>query len=252
MSIQVIERASLVLDVLAEKGDASLAEITEITGLKKTTLLTIIQSLVSAGLAGRAENGNYTLGPKLQAFALILATKRGLKRAAADALRIFVAQTGESAVVSVISKEQFIYLVQAYQKQELVIESNCLASESIYETATGRVLLSALSDKELEFFVRKNGLPQTTEWQGCTTITNLKETLLKVRTDKMVFRNSDDYRPAAMAMPVHDHAGAICAAIGATIPTCRASDTYIENIGNALANASEHISKTLSLWLKDK
>jgi IclR family acetate operon transcriptional repressor len=61
--IQSIERASMILWYISDKGTAKLNEISEYTGLNKSTAFGILQTLEHVGQIARTNNGlEYTLG----------------------------------------------------------------------------------------------------------------------------------------------------------------------------------------------
>jgi DNA-binding IclR family transcriptional regulator len=93
--VQVLDRAVLLVDVVARDGAASLAELVAATELPRPTAHRLAVALERHGVFARDDAGRFVLGAKVAAWGAIAGG--GLARAAGPVLARLVADTGESA-----------------------------------------------------------------------------------------------------------------------------------------------------------
>jgi DNA-binding IclR family transcriptional regulator len=96
--VGVIDKSAAILEALAERGPASLADLVEATGISRPTAHRLAVALESHGLVGRDDRGRFRLGVRLAAWgrsAVSLSTTM-LERSA-DVLAALRDETGESA-----------------------------------------------------------------------------------------------------------------------------------------------------------
>lgn len=96
--VAALERGLSILDAF-KPGVAilSLAEIAALTGLYKSTILRLCESLLRLGYLQRSEDGRYRLGAAVLLFARIYQDAFNLRDAVVPTLRSLTARTGETA-----------------------------------------------------------------------------------------------------------------------------------------------------------
>jgi DNA-binding IclR family transcriptional regulator len=94
-SVQVLDRAVLLVDVIADRGASTLAELVDETDLPRPTVYRLAVALEQHGLLVRDSEGRFTLGGRIAGWAA--AADRGLVERAQPVLARLVAATGESA-----------------------------------------------------------------------------------------------------------------------------------------------------------
>jgi DNA-binding IclR family transcriptional regulator len=105
-TIQSIERAAAILRSLAagERGGRRLIDVTEETGLGKSTAHRILQTLVQVGLVEQdAESGMFYLGFGLLTLGATAADRHGLNELAGPSLLAIADRTGDTVYLSVRS-----------------------------------------------------------------------------------------------------------------------------------------------------
>jgi DNA-binding IclR family transcriptional regulator len=96
--VGVIDKSAAILEALAERGPATLAELVEATGVSRPTAHRLALALEAHGLVGRDERGRFRLGVRLAAWgrsAVSLSTT--MLEQSADVLAELRDETGESA-----------------------------------------------------------------------------------------------------------------------------------------------------------
>jgi len=127
----------------------------------------------------------------------------------------------ESVLLGSIDRGRVLNLKYVPGKQALRVHEPEDVSDHSYCTAFGKVLLSSLSEEELETYLREIKLEQFTP-NTITTQENLRRELEKVREQGFA-QTRDEYCEgiSAVAVPIHDPWGTIIASIGASAPTIR-------------------------------
>lgn len=96
--VEAVDRALAILTAFASHdGQMSLAQISEQTGLYKSTVLRIAASLERGGFLSRQENKLYRLGPQLFRLGLLYQRAFKIEDMVRPILRRLVEATGESA-----------------------------------------------------------------------------------------------------------------------------------------------------------
>jgi len=95
--VGTIDKGIRVLEVVAERGPSSLAELVQATGLSRATAHRLARSIEAHGLLRRTADGRFALGLRLVGLGRAAADALPLAEAAAPALAALRDATGESA-----------------------------------------------------------------------------------------------------------------------------------------------------------
>jgi len=244
--IQVIDRTFDILELLGSDAETpkSLTEISEKTGLKKTTCSNIMKSLLDRGYVEQT-NGkrDYKLGFK--AYKLVGAPKFHERMAsiAHNALQTLYLDTSETVVLATIEGNKRIVISNIELADGITARIN--HSNTIYRSATGRVILAFYPQKKLDITIERIGLPDIADWPQVRTRAQLDEALAEIR--KTGFAESGrDSEIIGVAVPLMK-SGSVIASIGVCLPKFRCSGGKIQMILSALNFASAEIEKSLAL-----
>jgi DNA-binding IclR family transcriptional regulator len=94
-SVQVLDRAVLLVDAIADNGPSTLADLVRATDVPRPTVYRLAVALEQHGLLARDDDGRFALGGRLAGWAA--AAGRGLAARAQPVLDRLVDATGESA-----------------------------------------------------------------------------------------------------------------------------------------------------------
>ncbi len=119
-TVAAVERALSVLDAFRDgERFLSLAELSDRTGLYKSTILRLVQTLLAAGYLGQDQNGKYYIGPavfRLSRFYQAAVTPPGL---IVPVLQALVDASAESAGFQVRAGDQRMCLYRVDSPQRL-------------------------------------------------------------------------------------------------------------------------------------
>ncbi len=140
-------------------------------------------------------------------------------------------------------KRYIVHLVNS--DQDLQVRSR--TERNVYETATGRVLLAYLPDKERDAFIQFNGLPTEETWPGAETEAGLEDALRRIRADELAATHSKSHI-IGLAVPIRT-GGRVTAALSIFLPEIRCSAQRKKEVVLALRNAAEQINARLRVDL---
>jgi len=243
--IQVIDRTFDILELLGSNPDISLslAEISESTGLKKTTCSNILRTLLERGyLEQTGGKRKYKLGFK--AFKLVGAPKfhERMSDLAHDALATLYFDTAETVVLASIEGNKRIVI------ENIELSSGITArikhTNNIYRTATGRMILACYPEKKQRTIIDRIGLPDIADWPEIRTMEQLMTALERIKKEGIA-ETGGNSEIVGIAVPLFK-SGVVIASVGVCLPAFRYCGEKVMRIKTALSRAAADIEKSLS------
>jgi DNA-binding IclR family transcriptional regulator len=243
VSIQVLQRAFSILDILALR-EAGLAELAQITGIQKTTLHNILKTLVELGAVKRTSGGRYAIGAKITELGEPEFRRVSLQPLAQRIANDLTSQIGESVVISVLRGAERFVIAYTDGPQELTVRLDLSERRSPYNASTGRVLLAYLTEVERERVIDLRGLPGE-EWRAISSREELIVALDEIRRAGLALLLHTHQEVQTLAAPVLGPDGRAYAAVGVRMPASRflngRREVVIEGVRGAAAKMSELI-----------
>ena len=119
------------------------------------------------------------------------------------------------------------------------------SERNIYETASGRLLLAYLSEKELERLIQKNGLPDTSIWEEAQTKEALIQELAKIKENGMAKTSPRNRHVKGFAVPIFAH-NQVIAGLSVFVPEYRCSIAHENEIIQVMKGSAASISEKLN------
>lgn len=125
-----IQKAMLLLRLVAAQGPQRLAQLTAASGLNKVTALRILSMLVQEGMLRRLEDGlHYDLGPEAMVIAAASERRIDLRQAARASLTRLAALSDDTVILSVRSGlESLCLAIEAAASRSAPIASRSAAA----------------------------------------------------------------------------------------------------------------------------
>ena len=187
--IQSVERTLDIMTCISNnKGEpVTVSQISQQTGINKSTCCHLIETLVERGFLNQvSRSAGYVLGIYAYNLTRYNSYHRDLIFNAMPVLRWAKNKTQCTSVLTkLIDGEKFVLCYSEYTNNSLK-ERGDLYKGALYDTATGRSMLSTLKPKELKQVVDKVGLPTQDEWPGVDSFAKLEEELDKISKQKFV------------------------------------------------------------------
>jgi DNA-binding IclR family transcriptional regulator len=145
-----ILKAARLLEITASSSEPqSLAQLTRRLDLPKSSVLGICTTLVQAGFLLRQENGRYQLGPRVLELAHSYLANTDFTREFAAAWDTRDVLRGEGVVLAVLDQTDVVYVAYRNGDQPLGVNYRIGMRLPAHCSATGKALLSTLSEAQV-------------------------------------------------------------------------------------------------------
>ncbi|TJZ44001.1 IclR family transcriptional regulator [Streptomyces piniterrae] len=244
-SVQSVDRAVSVLEILARMGEAGVTEISEELGVHKSTAFRILGVLENRGLVEQEkERGKYFLGAGVLRLAGAAAIRLDISQEGQPVCRALATDTGETANIAVLDGDAAVNIMQA-RGAAAVTAYNWLGRRTpLHATASGKVLLAHLPRERREALVTRK-LARFTE-NTVATPAALRAQLTAAFEDGFACTTEElEIGLNAVAAPVRAHDGAVIGAIGVSGPAYRMERSLLPELAERSAKAAAELSRRM-------
>lgn len=245
--IKVLHKAFDIFEFLAETPDQprSLTEIAGRLGQHPATCANILKTMVSRNYIEQvAPKKGYLLGPALFQLSRQAPYRKDLTAVAEPLMSDLAKTVNETVLLVTLCLGRRFILSQINGQQQIQIGHQVLIHNSIYETATGRLLLAYLPEHELHKIVADHGLPGKL-WPQSGTLATLKK-LLEVIQKKGWVCHAPNSEIVGIAFPVCDRGGHVAAALGLFLPAFRFKGPHRKSVISGLRRTAAAIGHELN------
>lgn len=244
-AVQSVDRALLVLEILAELGKGGVTEIADELGVHKSTASRLITALESRGYVEQlSERGKYRLGIAVSRLARSRSGHHDLVKLSQEACDKLAAELGETSTLSILDENRSVNIVEAVSTAEIARQTWVGQSSPAHATAAGKVLLSGLDAAEV-----RERLGATLEGFTANTVVTLDALEAELATTRRLgwagVREELEIGLNAVAAPVYDSAGQVAAALSVSGPAYRFEASDFERVAKLTAAAADTISRGL-------
>jgi len=246
--IQALDRAFLILDVMADAGgEAKLTEIAASAGLNVSTCHHLISTLYNWGYVARGANSrSYVLGSRILHLSAACLRQVDLPRRAESLVNRLNDQTRETVQLAIMQDTNLVHVLRREARHAVRVDGTLGGkSNAAHATATGKAILAWLPPTELDRIVADKGLTAFTP-NTITDIEKLKEELRLTRRNGFAI-DREEFQLGVMCLgaAIRDHAGAVVGSIGVSSPAFRATPEYFDEIKVHLIAAVDELSTEL-------
>ena len=160
--IKSIHKATALLSILADsKGEpVTLADLSVLSGINKSTCAHIISTLEADGYAVKISSSKgYIIGPAAYCLSRFGRYKDGLISVCRPFMKYLYSTTGYSVILAILEGDTK-YIIDYIDDGRIFDTKTKIRIDDIYRTATGRVMLSNLTEDRL-FSIYKNTVSPT-------------------------------------------------------------------------------------------
>lgn len=240
-TVQSVDRAISILELLARRGEAGVTEIAGDLGVHKSTASRLLAALEQRDLVEQTEGrGRFRLGVGLVRLAGATSARLDLVQEARPITRVLANQTRETVNLAVMGQQAAVYVDQVVAPATTPHYNWVGQHIPLHATSNGKVLLSELDDEELEAAVGE--LTAYTE----RTVTDpdvLREELVEVRSRGYAVAVDElEVGLTAVAAPVRNLHGEVCASLSVSGPTFRFGAERIAELAPLVRQAAVDVS----------
>lgn len=230
--VQAVDRSLAILEAMArEGGPMSLGEISAEVELTRSTVHRLLATLMSRGFARQdSVTGRYSLGFKALEVGTSFLASLDIRAIARPHLRKLAQSCAETANLAVLEGLDVVYIDQVEAESMIKMRARLGSRGPAYCTGSGKVLLAALSEDELEHLLRGRVLKRYTT-RTITDPERLLQELDKVREEGYAL-DFGEMEPAVRcaAAPVRNHEGRIVCAVSISGPDGRIEGDRLRNV----------------------
>ncbi|WP_422747278.1 IclR family transcriptional regulator [Mycobacterium sp. WMMD1722] len=247
-AVQSVDRALLVLEILARAGQAGVTEIAAELDVHKSTASRLIAALESRGFVEQISGrGKYRLGFAIARLARASSAHLDLARLSQDICDGLTDALGETTNVAILDENRIVNVVESIGPGEITLRTwvgqNCPA----HATSSGKVLLAALDTAEVRARLDET-LPAFTP-STIGTLDDLLAGLADVRERGWATVTEElEVGLNAVAAPVRDANDQVIAALSVSGPSYRMGEDSFAEVAKQTVAAAEAISRRLG-WI---
>ena len=241
-SIQVLDRAMLLLQTIAAQPDAAnLKYLSAHTQLHTSTTFRILAALQAHGWIERDERGYYRVGGVFRRMAGHAAAAPDLRDAARPVMEQLRDQVGETVNLTVREGDEVVYIERAAPNRMMRVEQVIGSRAPLHMTAVGKLMLGELGADACTGYARRTGLPRYTV-NTITKASVLKKCTAECAQHGYAYDNEEaELGVGCIGTLIRDANGHVLAGLSISAPIERRRDAWIVS----LQQAAKQISRRL-------
>ncbi|HYJ67220.1 MAG TPA: IclR family transcriptional regulator [Nocardioidaceae bacterium] len=244
-TVQSVDRAITVLEILARTGESGVTEIAAELGVHKSTAFRLVAALDRRGLVEQnADRGKYRLGVGILRLAGATTARLDVVQEARPICQQLATDTGETVNIAVLSDGAALYLDQVAGSSALQPHNWVGQRIPLHATSNGKILLAWLSDAEVSSQVGRSLRRYTP-----TTVTGIKDLRAELSSVRecgyAVAVDELEIGLAAVAAPIRGVHGDVLASLSVSGPTFRLDQRSIDVATDAVRAAAADVSRRL-------
>lgn len=251
-TVQALERALILLQVLSKKTGVTLSDLSLQVGLPSSTAYRLLHTLQQRGFVDFDDQlQEWSIGLESFTVGSSYLRRTSLVNAAHKMMRQLMNETGETANLAITAEGDVIFVAQVETHNPIRAFHRPGSKGHVHTSGIGKALLAELPRSEVELILQKKGLPEFT----ANTLTD--PTLLFADLDTSYARGwafDDEERYLGMrcvAAAIHDAAGDAVAGISVSGPTIRFPDDSVAQLGPKVRNAADAVTQMIGGVIPD-
>jgi DNA-binding IclR family transcriptional regulator len=232
-TVQAVERALALMDALADAGaPMAISELAQRVQFNISTVHRLLSTLISKDYVEQeAHSSRYKLGLKLFSMGKAALYTKDIQSIGRPFLEELVQRCNETANLAILDGREVVYLDQVESRNMVIVRMFARPGSRgpAHATAAGKMLLSSLTDEELENLLAGVQLEQYTS-ETIKDVAALKKELQRIRRQGYAIDLGErDEGVRCIAAPVHDYEGKMIATISLSGPHTRVTNYYLNN-----------------------
>ena len=242
---QAIRRAVAVLKAFGpEPGALTPHEISQRTGLNRSTVYRLLSALGSEGLVAADEHGRYRLGPDLAMLGMLALRQINLRELALPYARGLAERSGETIDLEILHGSSTMIIEEVSGEHLLSAASNIGTRYPAHCSSTGKALLAFLPEAQLAAVLAAGLVAQAP--RSITDPAALQADLLAVRARGYATSYEElEAHLHALGAPIFDHRGLAVAALSISGPAARLPRRREPELARLLLEACDAISRQM-------
>ena len=246
--VKSLEKCVHILTCMADnRKNMTLNELTQKTGLKKTTIYRLLQALTSLQLVEKkTKTRQYFLGPKLIYFGVTALGNWDLHTISLPIMTKLRNETGETVNLSILKDSEIIILARIQSDHLFNVNLSVGSRLPVNCTSQGKAILAYIDGEKANWIMTNLIFDKRTE-NTISSISDLKKELERIRQNGYAINNEElEKGLSAVAAPIFNHSGQVVAAINVSYSRARHPEPEMyERLSRKVIRASKEISSAI-------
>lgn len=242
---KTVQKAFRLMEILAERQPARPSELVQQLKLTRSNVHRLLSTLYEMGYIERSGDSRFRLSFKLFILGNTIPSKNQLSDIAHPYMARLAEISQENINLAIMFEKKALYINKIESSHYLKLDQPIGRTDPLYCTALGKVLLSGLTDCELEVFLRSTPLVAYTK----NTITD-SDVLSGVIREVKRKGYAVDFEELTegihcVSAPIRDHKNRVIAALSISAPAVRLTKGRIKRLRVPLIETVLEISKKI-------
>ncbi len=240
-TIQVLERAFAVLDLLASHQDpVSLKDISARTGLHPSTAHRILNDLTIGRYVDRPQAGSYRLGMRLLELGNLVKARLDVRDAALSPMRELHKLTHQPVNLSMRQGDEIVYIERTYSERSGMQVVRAIGGRApLHLTSVGKLFLAHDDTVRVRAYATRTGLTGHTR-NSITDVGRLERELQAVRQTGSARDDEElELGVRCMAAGIFDDQARLVAGLSVSAPADRLEESWLERVQDTAAQISK-------------
>ncbi|RJQ65292.1 MAG: IclR family transcriptional regulator [Desulfobacteraceae bacterium] len=242
---KTVKKAFALLEIVAERQPVRASDIAERLGLSRSNVHRLLSTLAELGYIEAGHDSAFRLGVKAFILGSNFTTPNNLSDLAYPQMKHLAEMSQENVNLGVTYENKVLYLNKIKSSHYLKLDTPMGRMDPLYCTGLGKVLLSGLTEADLDNYLAETSLvPHTRK-----TITDRWSLIVHIeeirRQGIAVDQEEFDEGVHCIAAPILDHRMRIVAAMSLSAPAVRLTAEKISELKPHLLEACRSVSKKL-------
>lgn len=250
-SVQSVDRALTVLQLLASDGELGVTEIAGVLQVHKSTAFRLVSTLEAHGLVEQVtHNSRYRLGVGILRLAGATRGRLDVVRESRHHTPALADAVGETVNLVILAGAETLYLDQVAGPSALAIHNWVGRRNPLHATANGRVLMAHMDPPDRESLIASL-VDREGHFAALTSHTLVDPAVLRAELTHVVQRGYalaiDELEDGltAIAAPIRGGDGSVIASLSVSGPSFRLTADRIAGTGQMLIDTADRISERM-------
>lgn len=243
-TLQSVDDALGALELLSEQGTLTVAQVAHAFDRSRSSAYRLVRTLVERGWLDTDGSGEYMAGPRTIQLGMRALGRANLRDLARPWLERLSKETQETITISVATEHHRVCLDQVESPRQIRMTVALGVPFPLYAGASGRAVLSGMSDERLAAYLSSVDLVRLTE-NTITDVGTLRQQIRNGRRTGYVVATAErDPEAFSIASWINGHSGVV-GALAVCGPMSRYSDNVAHRFGRLVKDAAREISVAL-------
>lgn len=242
-TVQVLDRALDMLDLLASHPGLTLSEVADRMEQSPSTVHRLLHSLAARGMVeSDPATQAWNIGPATFRLGSAFMRRSGIVERARPILRALMEHTGETANLGILNGDAVLFVSQAETHETIRAFFPPGTRSPLHASGIGKALLAFGRPEVLRNYLDGHGLTRFTD-HTLTTAEALSDDMSRIRARGFSFDDEERTRGMrCIAAPVFDMTGDAIAGVSVSGPTHRIGHEHVKTLGAVVAAAAAELS----------